>query len=98
MLLLLVAVLLLVHLPAASARRRLPGLRPGLLLGPHPLLLPLRCGRRQLLMLQLLPGLRLGALLGLEAELGLAARGRLRLHRHHRENSGGEHSESYRCR
>jgi len=85
-LLLLVAVLLLVHLPAAAARRRLPGLCPCLLLGPQAFLLPLRRGRRQLFLLQLLP--RLGLLL----HRGLC------LDRHHCENSGGEHSESYRCR
>jgi len=80
-LLLLVAVLLLVHLPAAGARRRLPGL----LLGPQAFLLALRRGRRQLLVLELLPRLGLCLLLG----------GGLCLDRHHRENAGGEHSESY---
>ena len=83
--LLLVAVLLLVHLPATGARRQLPGL----LLGPKALLLALRRGRRQLLVLQLLP--RLGPRLG----LCLLLRGGLCLDRHHRENPGGEHSESY---
>jgi len=91
-LLLLVAVLLLVHLPAAAARRRLPGLRPCLLLGPQAFLLPLRRSRRQLFVLQLLPRL------GLELRLGLLLHRGLCLDRHHRENSGGEHSESYRCR
>jgi len=68
-----------------------PGL--GLLLGPQSFLLPLRRGRRQLLVLHLQLRLRLRPLLRLDALLRWCATRRLRLDRHHRQQPRREHPE-----